>query len=95
MHQTIIQFSEHRRLQEQYKIIEQQIRLYIASCNALYPSFDGIVEQHKMLVKAICSGDAAIAEQIAKGHNADGKALVEYLQALERKTPRQEKELNK
>jgi len=88
LHKTIIQLSEHRRLQGQYKIVEQQIRLYIASCNALYLSFDEIVEQHKMLVKAICSKDTIIAEQIAKEHNADGKALVEHLQAVERKTPR-------
>lgn len=86
LHQTIIQLSEHRRLQEQYKIVEQQIRVYIASCNALYASLDEIVEEHEQLVKAICSGDASFAEQIAKGHNADGKALVEHLQARERQT---------
>lgn len=95
LHKTIIQLSEHRRLQEQYKIVEQQIRLYIASCNALHPSFDGIIEQHKMLVKAICSGDVTIAEQIAKEHNADGKALVEHLQVLERETPKNETGVNK
>jgi len=32
-------------------------------------------------------GSATFAEQIAKGHNTDGKALVEHLPALERKTP--------
>lgn len=87
LHKTIIQLSGHRRLQEQYKIVEQQIRLYITSCNALYPSLDELLEEHEQLVKAICSGNATVAEQIAKGHNADGKALVEHLQALERQTP--------
>jgi DNA-binding GntR family transcriptional regulator len=84
LHQTIIQLSGHQRLQEQYKIVGQQIRLYIASCNALSPTLDGIVEDHKLLVEAICSGNAATAEQIAKAHNIDGKALIEYLQAAER-----------
>jgi DNA-binding GntR family transcriptional regulator len=83
LHQAIIQFSGHRRLQEQYKIVEQQIRLYIISCNALHPNLDGIVEEHQRLIAAICSGDAATAEQIANEHNIDGKALVEHLQTLE------------
>ncbi len=86
LHKTIIQLSGHCRLQEQYKIVEQQIRLYITSCNALYPSLDELIEEHEQLVKAICSGDAAAAEQIAKGHNTDGKALVKHLQALETQT---------
>ncbi len=86
LHKTIIQLAGHRRIQEQYKIVEQQIRLYIASCNSLYPSLNELIEQHEHLVKAICSGNAAVAEQIAKGHNADGKALVEHLQALEKQS---------
>ena len=84
LHQMIIQLSGHNRLQQQYKIVEQQIRLYIASCNALISDQEAIAQQHESLVKAICSGDAAIAEQIAKEHNADGQDLVEHLQALER-----------
>lgn len=92
LHQAIIQFSGHRRLQEQYKIVEQQIRLYIISCNALHPNLDGIVEEHQRLVKAICSGDASTAEQIAKDHNVDGKALVEHLQALESQNLNQKKQ---
>lgn len=84
LHQAIIQLSDHRRLQQQYKIVEQQIRLYIISCNALNPNLDRIVEEHKRLVEAICSKDAFKAEQIAKEHNIDGKALVEHLQALQK-----------
>lgn len=84
LHQAIIQLSGHRRLQQQYKIVEQQIRLYIISCNALNPNLDRIVEEHKRLVEAICSKDAFKAEQIAKEHNVDGKALVEHLQALQK-----------
>ena len=83
LHKTIIQFSGHNRLQQQYKIVEQQIRLYIASCNAL-SGLEAITQQHESLVKAICSGNAAAAEQIAKEHNADGQDLVKHLQALEK-----------
>ncbi|MGH8000206.1 MAG: GntR family transcriptional regulator [Brasilonema sp.] len=87
LHKVIIQLAGHRRLQEQYKIVEQQIRLYIISCNALYPDLDDIVEKHKLLVKAIISGDASVSEQIAKEHNDDGKIFVKHLQSLESQTP--------
>lgn len=87
LHQTIIQLSGHRRLQEQYRIIGQQTRLYIASCNAMRPDLSGIVEQHEHLVKAICSGNSSTAEQIAREHNVDGKALIEHLQALAHQAP--------
>jgi DNA-binding GntR family transcriptional regulator len=83
LHKTIFQLSDHHRLQQQYQIIEQQIRLYIASCNALQADRYELVEQHIELVNAICSGDAAIAEQIAKSHNTEGQLLIQQLQTLE------------
>lgn len=88
IHKTIIQLTEHRRLQEQYKIIEQQIQLYITACNTLL-EFDlpEIADQHQLMVKAICCGDAALAQQIAQNHStADGETLVKYLQGLEAKS---------
>jgi DNA-binding GntR family transcriptional regulator len=91
LHKAIIQLAGHRRLQEQYKIVEQQIRLYIISCNAIHPDLDDIVEQHQKLVNAICSGDDKSAEQIAQDHNIDGKALVEHLRAIEKQNLEQTK----
>ena len=91
LHKAIIQLAGHRRLQEQYKIVEQQIRLYIISCNAIHPDLDDIVEQHRKLVNAICSGDDKSAEQIARDHNIDGKALVEHLRAIEKQNLEQTK----
>lgn len=84
LHQVIIRFSGHRRLQEQYKIIEHQIRLYIAACNSLHPSLDELIEDHARLVQAICAADAPLAESIAKAHNTDGELLVKHLQNLEK-----------
>ncbi len=83
LHQTIIQCSGHRRLQQQYKFVEQQIRLYIISSNALHLNLDEIAEEHQWLVQAITSGDANLAEQIAKEHSIDGPLLIEYLQKME------------
>lgn len=83
LHQAIIQLASHRRLQQQYKIVEQQIRLYIISCNALHLHLDEIVEEHQKLVNAIVLGDANLAEQIAREHNKDGPLLVKQLQQME------------
>ena len=84
LHQEVILFSGHRRLQEQYKIIEQQIRLYIVSCNSLHPGLEDLMADHEKLVQAICSGEVDLAEAIAKQHNTDGELLVKHLQTLER-----------
>ena len=83
LHQEIVQMTEHRRLQAQYKIVEQQIRLYIISCNALNPDLNQIVAEHQQLVAAIISGDAVLAEQVAKAHHTDGEMLVEQLRQME------------
>ncbi len=83
LHQVIVQAAGHRRLQAQYKVVEQQIRLYIISCNALYSDLDQIVAEHQHLVNAIISGDATLAEQVAKSHNTDGEMLVEQLRQAE------------
>lgn len=84
LHKAVIQFSGHRRLQEQYRIIENQVLLYIASCNSLHPSLEELFEDHLQLVEAICSGDAILSEQIAASHHTDGELMVRYLQSLER-----------
>lgn len=81
LHKVIIQLSEHQRLQQQYQIIEHQIRLYIASCNALEANLEDIVAQHVELVQTIGAGDAATAEQLAKVHNSDGQQLIDQLKA--------------
>lgn len=85
LHTTIFQLSGHRRLQQQYQIVGHQIRLYIASCNALQADLTEIVAQHIDLVKAICSGNSSLAEQIAREHNTEGQALIDQLQAVENK----------
>lgn len=73
LHKTIIQLSEHSRLENQYRLIEQQIRLYITCCDSLFQDQAVLVEEHEQLVEAICSGNGALAEQAARQHNADGK----------------------
>jgi DNA-binding GntR family transcriptional regulator len=82
LHQAIIQAAGHRRLQQQYSIVAQQIRLYIVSSVFLHPQLDEIIEEHQKLVDAIVSGDIALAEQIAQLHNTDGPMLVQQLRKM-------------
>ena len=79
-HKTIAELSGHRRLQEQFRLVEQQIRLYIAWSDALMPSRAEIVETHRPILEAIIARDAERAEHILRDHNeAAGGILVAFL----------------
>jgi DNA-binding GntR family transcriptional regulator len=85
LHKLIIGLSEHRRLGEQYRLIEQQVRLVIASSNALLPTIHDIIGQHEPIVKAILAGNATHAERLIRHHNlSEGKVLAAHVQALAR-----------
>ncbi|WP_315981783.1 FCD domain-containing protein [Aliamphritea spongicola] len=61
LHKTIIDLSGHRRLAQQYQLIENQFLSYISASNQ---SFDpaAVGSSHEALVKAICLGQGEIAE---------------------------------
>lgn len=81
-HKSIIRLAAHGRLARQYALVEQQVRIYIASCNAPLPNLDEIARQHQPIVTAICDGQQDTAEQLARAHNVvDGEALVRQLHA--------------
>jgi DNA-binding GntR family transcriptional regulator len=80
LHKTIIERSRHRRLEEQYRLVEQQIRIYIASSDALLASPEHIIEQHKPIVDAILEGKTDLAAERAAAHNlSEGAVLIEHL----------------
>lgn len=70
LHQTIVGITGHRRLIAQYKLIEQQVRHYIATSNAQIYDLHQIIDEHEPIVRAIVAGDAARAERLAHDHNA-------------------------
>lgn len=83
LHKLIIDLSEHRRLGEQYRLIEQQVRLVIASSNALLPTINDIIGQHEPIVKAILAGNATNSERLVRYHNlTEGKVLADHVRAL-------------
>jgi len=85
LHKLIIDLSGHRRLCAQYRLIEQQVRLVIASSNALLPTIDQIIDQHEPIVKATLAGQAGNAERLIRQHNlSEGKALTAHVRSISR-----------
>jgi DNA-binding GntR family transcriptional regulator len=82
LHKTIVQLARHRRLAEQYRLVEQQVRVSIASTNALVQDLSSIVGQHEPIVDAILAGRAKEASRASEHHNmSEGERLREHLAA--------------
>ncbi len=79
LHRTIIDLAGHRRLVEQYAQVEQQVRIYIASSDALLDP-TSIVGQHRPIVESLTAGDVERAVLAAIEHNEqEGEKLVAHL----------------
>jgi DNA-binding GntR family transcriptional regulator len=84
LHKTIVSLSNHRRLADQYALVEQQVRMYIASANARLPLRELVVGEHKGIVAAVVKGDSASAEHLAREHSViAGHDLVDHLERQE------------
>jgi DNA-binding GntR family transcriptional regulator len=79
-HGTIVELSGHRRLRDHYRLVRQQIRLYIAWSDAIMPDVDAIIETHRWLADAILQRDADRATTLARDHcESAGRILAEFL----------------
>jgi len=82
-HRTIVDLAGHTRLAEQYRQVEQQVRLYIASTN-LYNEPDDwlqVIEHHRPLADALVERDPERAATEARLHNERfGKQLMAAMQ---------------
>jgi DNA-binding GntR family transcriptional regulator len=86
LHKTIIQMSDHTRLASQYALIEQQIRMYIRSSDALISEISTIIDQHRPIVDSILAGDVEASGHLSEQHNLiEGKKLSDYLRDIEAK----------
>lgn len=84
LHKTIVLLSGHRRLADQYALVEQQVRMYIASTNARLQDRRMVVQEHSPLVRAVQKGDAIASERLAREHSTHaGRDLVEHLKRME------------
>jgi DNA-binding GntR family transcriptional regulator len=70
LHKTLVLAAGHRRLLEQYQLLEQQIRRYIVFTNATIVDLHQMVPAHQPLVEAVLVGDVETAARLAQEHNA-------------------------
>lgn len=70
IHTMIVGLAGHARLSAHYELVKQQVRLYIASSNAMLKNRKQVIANHQELVDAICSGDSAKAERLAREHGS-------------------------
>jgi DNA-binding GntR family transcriptional regulator len=68
LHRTIVELTNHKQLQEHYRLVEQLVRLCILTEDKLVANADTLLKQHHPLIKAILAGDAGKAETLAKQH---------------------------
>ena len=81
-HKAIVDAACHRRLSAQYALIEQQIRVYIRSSDALIAHPSEIIAQHKPMCDAILAYNAEEAGRLAEEHNLiEGEKLGRSLAA--------------
>jgi DNA-binding GntR family transcriptional regulator len=82
-HQAIISAAGHDRLAEHYRRVAQQIRMLIASSNALSPA-SGLADQHKPIYRAIMDRDVERAGLRARLHiETEGQRLIGRLKSAE------------
>jgi DNA-binding GntR family transcriptional regulator len=77
-HRTLITLSEHKRLQEHYRLVEQLVRLCILAEDKIVAKPDVLLKQHRPLVKAILSGNKDKAEYLAKQHILESSWLGKF-----------------
>lgn len=86
-HKKIIELAKHKRLQHQYELIEQQVRMYIRSSDALIDNAEQIISQHQPILGALLSGDIENAGELSEIHNlVEGEKLSRHLRSLEGET---------
>lgn len=83
LHMLIVELSRHKRLQDQYRIVSQQIRVYIAASDKLASNSE-IIDQHEPIVASIISGNEDVARRVSERHNeTEGVVLEKHLLSLE------------
>jgi DNA-binding GntR family transcriptional regulator len=81
-HKAIVEAAGHGRLQLQYSLIEQQIRVYIRSSDALIEDPTEIISQHEPILAAIRSKDSGMAGTLSERHNIhEGEKLTATMPA--------------
>ena len=82
---AIIAASGHGRLAAQYRVVEQQVQLFIATSNSFVATGpEDIIAQHAPLIAALRARDPAAAAAAAWAHDqTEGARMTEWLAAQE------------
>lgn len=83
LHKTIVALSGHRRLTQQYGLVEAQVMMYIASSDSISGDASRVVlEHHGPIVDAIMDRNESLAARLSEEHNlSEGSKLMKYLEA--------------
>lgn len=85
LHKSIVRISKHNRLINQYRLVEQQIRIYIASSDVIIADYADVIAHHEPIVQSILNGDSDGARHYSELHSVrEGKKLFDFL--LEKET---------
>lgn len=81
LHRTIVEAAGHRRLAEQYRVVEQQVRLFIATSNMRVATGpEDVMAQHAPLIEALLARNPEAAARAAWEHDeTEGKRLTDWL----------------
>ncbi|WP_330629457.1 GntR family transcriptional regulator [Thioclava sp. FTW29] len=81
LHQVIIDSADHARLAAQYRVVEQQVRMFISTSNLhVATGPDDIIAQHAPLIAAFRARDAQAAADAAWWHDeTEGQRLIAWL----------------
>jgi DNA-binding GntR family transcriptional regulator len=81
LHKMIIMLAGHSRLELQYRIVEQQVKMYIRCSDDIIADPTEIVEQHRSIVDSILTGSPSEAARESERHNLqEGKRLVRRIE---------------
>jgi DNA-binding GntR family transcriptional regulator len=83
-HQAVIDQARNAKLREHYRLIEQQVRLFITSSNALIEKPGDIELQHRPLLEALLVSDGDLASRLFEQHTlTEGRKLEAAVRAQE------------
>ena len=85
LHKKIVELARHNRLAEHYRMVEQQIRIFVATTYHFVSAPASVIEHHEPIVAATLARDADLAAKLISEHaTSEGRKLYDYLLNRER-----------
>jgi len=79
-HKKIVELAKNRRLVEHYRLVEQQIRIFVASTYNCVTEPATVIEHHAPFLKALLDRDVDTSERLLREHAvSEGRKLYYHL----------------